>query len=424
MLNCHVTLMLPKAAFCTLLLASVALAAAGCSRRDAGGRGDVLLPKEHETIAAVVPPNATFDSLLRGQNLDDRTTQAVVATLRSVFNPRSLRADQPYWLIRTLDGAFSEFRYEIDPTKFLRVVRTGSASDTPFDVKVIEYPREVEVSATSAEITAENNSLSAALDAEGENIQLALLLSNVFGGIVDFNSDLQRGDRFDVLFERVLRDGEFNGYGDVSAAQLHHGGKTYTAIRAQGPDGKFAWYDENGRSMKRQFLASPLLFNPRITSSFSLSRKHPIFGFSRAHLGVDYGAPYGSTVVAVADGTVVSAGWAGQGGNEIRIRHAAGYETYYLHLSAFADGIRAGAHVDQGQTIGRVGATGAATGPHLDFRIRRSGTFVNPVLERQRMPPGEPIPASLLGAFTAARDRLLGDLSRRLSTLHARANDH
>ena len=112
----------------------------------------------------------------------------------------------------------------------------------------------------------------------------------------------------------------------------------------------------------------------------------------RAHLGVDYAAPHGSAVVAVAAGTVVSAGWAGAGGSQVRIRHDRGVETYYLHLSSFAPGIRAGASVDQGQIIGRVGSTGAATGPHLDFRLLKNGVFVDPVSERRRQPPGEPIP--------------------------------
>ena len=416
--------MVPKAVVATLFFAGLAAGTLACAGGDArASRGDILLRKEHETIAAVVPPNATFDSLLRAQKLDEATTQAVVSTLRSAFNPRSLRADQPYWLIKTLDGAFREFRYEIDPTRFLRVSRTADAGEQ-YEVNVIEYPRDVEEAAISAEISKDNNSLSAALDAEGENIQLALMLSEVFGGIIDFNSDLQRGDRFDVLFERVLRDGEVTGYGDMSAALLHHGGKTFTAIRAQGPDGKFAWYDENGRSTKRQFLASPLKFNPRITSGFSRNRKHPIYGFSRAHLGVDYGAPYGSEVRAVSNGTVLSAGWAGDGGNQIRLKHAGGYETYYLHLSRFAPGVRAGAVVTQGDVIGYVGATGAATGAHLDYRIRRNGVFVNPILERQRMPPGEPIPPSLIDAFMRDRDRALADLNQRLLAGQSRANQH
>ncbi len=396
--------------------------------RPVTARGDVLLPREADTVADVVPRDATFESLLRKNGVDGGTAMAVVDAVKNVFNPRQLKAAQPYQLTRTLDGLFREFRYEIDGARFLRVVRRAVGGDAPpeFAVDVVEIPREMQVVAASAEISKEHNSLSAALDAEGENVQLALALSDIFGGEVDFNSDLQRGDKFEVLFERIMRDGQFAGYGDVSGAILDHGGRAITAIRAQGPDGKFGWYDENGRSMKRQFLKSPLAFipGPRITSGFSLSRKHPLFGFNRAHLGVDYGAPYGSPVVAVSAGTIVSADWAGEGGREVHIRHSGGYETYYLHLSAFAPGIHPGVHVDQGELIGRVGATGAATGPHLDFRIRRNGVFVNPVLERQRMPPGEPIPASMLAAFTATRDRVLADLSRRLAANVTRAGEH
>lgn len=403
----------------------VATAACSTSPRSSSS-GDIELKRERDTVEAVVPDNATFETLLREHQVDQSTTAAMVNAVKGVFNPRQLRASQPYSLTRTLDGLFSEFHYEIDAWKFLRVVRRSDApaGQPTFAVDVVEYPRSVQVVAASAEISKEHNSLSAALDAEGENIQLALLLWDIFGGVVDFNADLQRGDKFDVLFERVMRDGQFAGYGDVSGAIMHHGGRVITAIRAKGPDGKFAWYDDQGRSMRRQFLASPLPFNPRITSGFSMSRKHPLYGFNRAHLGVDYGAPYGTQVLAVAAGTVVSADWAGDGGRQVRIRHSSGYETYYLHLSSFAPGIKPGAHVDQRDIIGRVGATGAATGPHLDFRIRRNGVFVNPVLERQRMPPGEPIPSVMLAAFEENRDRVLADLNRRLSANALRPAHH
>ncbi len=179
--------------------------------------------------------------------------------------------------------------------------------------------------------------------------------------------------------------------------------------------GKAGFYDDNGRSLKRFFLRSPLRFEPRITSGFSRSRLHPVFRTYRAHLGIDYGAPVGAPVVAVASGTVVSAGWSGGGGNMVHLRHASGFESYYLHLSAFGSGIRAGAHVDQGQLIGRVGATGTATGPHLDYRLRKNGVFVNPLIEHRKLPPGEPIPDSQLAAFRSQRDATLQRLSSTLS---------
>ena len=134
----------------------------------------------------------------------------------------------------------------------------------------------------------------------------------------------------------------------------------------------------------------------------------------RAHLGVDYGAPTGSAVVAVANGVVVSANYSGAGGNMVHLKPPGGFETYYLHLSAFGKGMRPGARVEQGQVIGRVGATGAATGPHLDYRLKKGGVFVNPLATHSRLAPGEPIPAVHLAAFRSSRDARLAQLSSTL----------
>jgi murein DD-endopeptidase MepM/ murein hydrolase activator NlpD len=151
-----------------------------------------------------------------------------------------------------------------------------------------------------------------------------------------------------------------------------------------------------------------------VTSGFSYNRFHPVFGVRRPHLGVDYGAPAGTAVNSVAAGVVEVAEWSGEAGRMVRIRHAGGYETAYLHLSSFAPGIRPGVRVEQGRLIGRVGQSGAATGPHLDYRIIKHGKYVNPVAEHARMPPGDPIGADRLEAFNTARDAALQELSRRL----------
>jgi murein DD-endopeptidase MepM/ murein hydrolase activator NlpD len=277
----------------------------------------------------------------------------------------------------------------------------------------------VERRAIRTEISREHPSLIGSLDASGENVELALRLADILGGEVDFNSDLQRGDRISALFDRVIHqgpdghDGTPGEYGAIDAAILQNAGRHIVAIRFDGPDGKPAWYDEDGRSLKRQFLKSPLPFEPRITSGFSMNRVHPIYGDVRPHLGVDYGAPAGTSVVAVAGGVVESAGWAGEAGRMVVLRHSGGYETLYLHLSAFAPGLHAGAHVAQGTLIGRVGQTGAATAPHLDYRIKKNGTYVNPVAELARMPKGEPITSSAMDTFRASRDRALQELSTR-----------
>jgi murein DD-endopeptidase MepM/ murein hydrolase activator NlpD len=233
-------------------------------------------------------------------------------------------------------------------------------------------------------------------------------LAEIFGGQIDFESDLQLGDQFEVLVEKRSHDGEFSSYGAILGARFVTDGRDLRAARWSDPStGRADYYDENGRSLKRFFLRTPLRFEPRVTSGFSRTRLHPVFRIYRAHLGIDYAAPTGAPVVAAAGGTVVSAGWSGGGGNMVHLRHASGFETYYLHLSAIGKGVRPGARVEQGQLIGRVGATGTATGPHLDYRLKKNGVFVNPLAEHRKLPPGEPIPAAQFAAFRARLDDTL-----------------
>ena len=408
------TAMIRRTSIGVALLLGAACASPG--ERGGAARQDIALPRQTDTVTAHVPKDATFESLLRNHELSSELTTALVSAIRGVFDPRSLRANQTYRLTRSLDGLFREFQYQIDADRLLRVVSKSDATSAPpqFEVEVVSLPKTVATDAVTADITRATPSLIAALDAKGQNVQLALQLADIFGGEVDFNGDLQPGDRIDVLFERMTRDGEFAGYGDIQAAVLINAGRRVSAIRYAGADGKPAWYDEDGRSLKRQFLRSPLLVDTRVTSRFSYNRLHPVHGVRRAHLGVDYGAATGTPVMAVAAGTVEVAGTVGEAGRMVEIRHAGGYETSYLHLSAFGPGIRPGARVDQGQMIGRVGQSGTATGPHLDYRIKKNGVYVNPLVELSRMPKGESLAAAALAAFAADRDRLLADLVGRV----------
>ncbi len=402
-----------------ILLAAAAVFAAACQTpREPSPvvRADVRLGPDGTTIEAVVPPNATLESLFRQEQVSDELSASILQAVRGVFNPRHLRADQVYRITRTVDGLFREFRYEIDADNVLRVaVRRPGAPDPAIDVAVLPLPKEYEASAAVAEITREQNSLIGAFEAAGENVHLPLQVAEIFGGEVDFNADLQLGDRVEVLFERATREGEFIGYGDVQAAVLHVGTRRLVAFRFEGLDGKVDWYDAQGRSLRRQFLRSPFPFNPRVTSGFSYNRFHPVHGTRRPHLGVDYGAPYGTQVMAVAAGVVEFAGWSGEAGRMVRIRHAGGYKTAYLHLSSFGPRIRVGARVDQRAIVGGVGQSGTATGPHLDYRILRNGVYVNPVAELRRMPSaGEPLRADQLPEFARRRDDMLRQLAERV----------
>jgi murein DD-endopeptidase MepM/ murein hydrolase activator NlpD len=377
---------------------------------------DIRLAPEGVTVQGLVPVNATLESLLRQQDVPATLSGAVVNAIRGVFDPRNLRADQAFWVTRTVDGLFREFRYQIDTDNLLRVVFTNDPGLTAasFDVAVVTLPKDYELTAVSAAITPHQTSLIGAFDVQGETIHLPLRVAEVFAGELDFNSDLQQGDRIDVLFDRATRHGEFVGYGDVQAAVVYADGRRLEAFRFVGADGKASFFDEKGQSLNRQFLRTPLPFDPRVTSGFSNNRFHPVLGVRRPHLGVDFGAPSGTRVMAVSSGVVVTAGWSGDAGRLVRVRHAGGYETMYLHLSAFGPGIHAGARVNQKDVIGYVGSTGTATGPHLDFRVLKDGTYLNPLKAFARMPAGEPVPAHLMPEFAKVRDESMRQLTSRV----------
>ncbi len=401
-----------RSAFSIVLLCLVGACAE--QPRERRARPDQVLRAEFETITNRVPPRATLDSLLRAHAVSATPVQAAVAAAATLFDPRDLRAGQPYRLVRSLNGLLREFEYEIDGARRLRIVCPDQSRPAALESSVLPIEKSTGITAIAATIDASGPSLIAAVAETGEAIQLALALAEIFSGSIDFESALRSGDSFEAVFEKSTREGELAGYGAVLGARFVTDGREHYAFRWTDPEtGKSSYYDENGRSLKRFFLKSPLRFEPRITSGFSRRRFHPVHRTFRPHLGVDYGAPHGSAVVAVAGGVVVSAGWAGGGGRQVRIRHSSGYESYYLHLSAFGKGIRSGARVDQGQVVGRVGSSGTATGAHLDYRLRRNGVFVNPRVEHGKLPPGQPIDADLLAAFRAGRD----NVRQRMSTI-------
>jgi murein DD-endopeptidase MepM/ murein hydrolase activator NlpD len=365
-------------------------------------------------VRDVVPRSTTLSTLLSAHGVASDRIGLIVEAVRGVFDPRRLRSFQPFVLERTLLGALRVFEYEIDADSFLRVAPRGG---TPGALKaeVLPIPKTRVEAAARVTIDSDASSLFAAMTSAGEGGELAVKLAEVFSGEIDFNSDVQLDDSAALLFERFSReDGGPSSYGDVLAAEFvpHDGSGVLRAFRFTPEGGRTDYFDEQGRSLRRMFLKSPLKFEPRITSGFSLRRMHPVLHTARAHRGVDYGAPTGAPVVAVAAGTILSATYDSANGRMVRIRHASGYQTYYLHLSKFASGIHAGQRVEQGALIGYVGSTGLATGPHLHYGLTRNGVFVNPIAEHQRMPPGDPIPASARAAFEEVRDRALRELAR------------
>ena len=251
------------------------------------------------------------------------------------------------------------------------------------------------------------SSLDESLRAAGEQPQLAQQLVDVFQWDIDFFS-LQKGDSFSVVVEKKYAGADSIGYGPVLAARFTHDGTTYEAFRHELPDGRAGYYARNATPLRKQFLKAPLKFT-RITSGFSNHRFHPVLHYFRPHHGVDYGAPVGTPVMTTADGVVVQTGRDRGEGNFVKIRHTSRIETMYMHLSRFANGIKRGARVTQGQIIAYVGATGLVTGPHLDYRVSDGGKWLDPLKLKSITP--DPLGGDSLRRYKNSVTTLLPRLS-------------
>jgi murein DD-endopeptidase MepM/ murein hydrolase activator NlpD len=343
-----------------------------------------------EVVEGAFKPNATLVATLVDFDIPIDLAHNVARFVQPVFDVRGFRSGKSFKLEKDAQG-LRAFEYKISEDQVLEVQRDANA----FDARIATLDLEGHDRIVSGEITPLKNSLYAALAEHDEQaVGLAEKVALIFAWDVDFNTDLQVNDRIRVVAPAYYHDGQFVKWGDVQAAELVKSGKTYRAFRFQG-----VYYDSKGMALKRSMLASPLPFNPRVTSGFSGRRLHPILGTSRQHLAVDYGAPTGTPVQAVANGTVTFAGWSSGYGNLVQIKHKGSLTTGYAHLSSIAPGIRAGSGIAQGDLVGKVGSTGLATGPHLHYMVTRGGVPINPMSLRAE--PPVPIDAKLRSAFLA-----------------------
>lgn len=397
------------AVFAVLILASLAISSYRGLRKEPAVAPATMADSKESThssfpefreIVGSFQKNQTVTEVLLSQGLSLDTVHRIIDAAHPVYNLAKVKASQLYWLYLTHDGKFSNFRYPVDEDRYLTVYH-DAAQDRYVPI-MKNYRFETRVQRVSAEI---DSSLFASMADIGESVDLALELSEIFGSDIDFNTDIQRGDTFQVLVEKKYLDGQFSKNGAILAASVVNQGKTFTGFRFEDENGKPAYYAPDGKSLKRAFLKAPLKVI-RITSKFSRARLHPVLKIVRPHLGVDYAAPSGTPVQAVGAGKVVAAGRSGGSGKMVAVRHAGGYETRYLHLSRIA--VKRGAHVSQGDIIGNVGSTGLSTGPHLDFRVFKDGKAINPA--KVVFPPGNPVPSSRMAQFAGLRDRLLGEL--------------
>lgn len=331
-----------------------------------------------------LPLKVTEETIQKGQTISkilsgygfspaeiDRLKNQVKEQVKPALNLNKIIAGQTMKFAVDAGGVVQSIEYALDDENFLFITREGSA----FKAERKKYPFEYRVAYISG--TIEDNPSNAVL-ARGENESLAIQMTDLFSWDIDFYTELREGDSFRMVYEKKFLDGKFSGYGNILAAEFICQGKKFQAFRFVYPDTKKAdHFDREGKSVRKEFLRSPFLYTPRITSRFSSSRLHPIRKVYRAHFGVDYGAPIGTRVQATADGVVTFASSKAASGRMVRIRHKNSYETLYLHLSKIT--VKEGDRVTGGQKIGEVGSSGESTGPHLDYRVKQGGSYVNPL---------------------------------------------
>jgi murein DD-endopeptidase MepM/ murein hydrolase activator NlpD len=343
----------------------------------------------------------TFYESLAGRGAAHEDIMTLVKACKPFRNLRNVRAGEIFRINIDRDGGLESLGFDLDEESFVTWVREG---DTYTRVDGT-YPVVHRLKGVSGTI---ENSLYHSLQEIGAPLTLAPKMNDILGWDIDFNRDLRQGDTFRILYDEVWKDDQLVRTGSIEALEIVNRGKVKRAFRFTAEGGRPGYFDADGNNMQKQLMRAPLEYS-RISSGYSHRRLHPVLKRYMPHLGVDYAAPLGTPVRAGGDGVVVAATSKKGNGRYIQIRHVnREYETYYLHLSRYAKGVRKGTRVTQGQVIGYVGATGYATGPHLDYRVKRNGSFVNP--RKLKLPAAAPVSSELRDHF----DTLSGMLTTAL----------
>ncbi len=394
---------------------------------------DVLgfCPDSLVMVEGTVRSGQFFSSLMTGLGLSAKEAYEMSQACDSVFDVRNLRvgnAYRAYYSDSCADGASScsssgssdsddsslSDDSQCQRLEYVVYDRDRASSvvfscRSPYRAWIFEKP--VSIESRYADVTIKS-SLWNDMRAAGVSPLLILSLSDIYAWSVDFFG-LQKGDRFRVLYDERVCDGEVLAVDTVRYAIFSHAGEELPMIMFDQKDGGNLWWNDKGESMRKAFLKAPLKYS-RVSSGFSYARKHPVTRRVQPHTGVDYAAPKGTPVMSIGDGVVTSRKYEGAGGNVVRIRHNSVYSTAYLHLSKFASGLKPGQRVRQGEVIGYVGSTGRSTGPHLDFRVWKNGSPVNPL--KMESPPAEPVKPENMAAFEAAKEACRA----RIDTVQAR----
>ena len=332
--------------------------------------------------------------LLAKLNLSNKKIHQVIEKAQAVFDLRKIKAGNPYLIFKSKNDTTKQADYLIyqqNPGEYI-------VFDLNDSIQVKKELKPVRSEIKNATGTIES-SLWVTMVENNTNPLLAIELSDIYAWTIDFFG-IQKGDAFKVFYREDFVDSTSLGIKQIYAAKFTHNGQDIYAIPFY-QDSVLSFYDADGKSLRKAFLKAPLKYR-RIASRFSNSRLHPILKIRRPHHGVDYSAPIGTPVHSIGDGVVIKAQYSGGAGNYVKIRHNSIYTTGYMHLSKYGKGIKPEKYVKQGDIIGYVGSTGLSTGPHLDFRVWKNGTNIDPL--KLEAPPVEPIKPENMDFFKKIKD--------------------
>ena len=334
----------------------------------------------------VIGRNQTFYDAMRRRGAGHADIMALVAACKPYRNLTKVRRGHTFQVAIDETGRVHRMRFDLEDAE--SYIAFQARPDGDYDVHELTYPVEHRVCAVAGVV---DESVYLSLKERNAPPALASKMNDILGWEVDFRRDVREGDSYRIIYEEIHRDGAFVRTGPVLAVEYTNRGVTYRGFRFETGDERYAYFDGAGNSLERQLKRAPVAYS-RISSSFTPRRFHPVHKRWMPHWGVDYAAPVGTPVVAAGDGVVADARYNRNNGRYVHIRHNnQSYETYYLHFSRFAKGIRKGVKVRQGDVIGYVGASGVATGPHLDYRVKKDGRWVDP--RRLKLPASAPVPA-------------------------------
>ena len=401
----------------TAALYFLLLFAAGCGRTEKNSEEIIeeaepnlmygIVADDYRIDRLVIDQGETLGQILNRYGVSAQQIDQLDRASRDIFPLRNIRAGHNYTVFIHEDSLNSpHIDYLVYEQNMSQYVVFGLANDS---ISVTKGEREYEIRRKKKTATIES-SLWEAIVGAGMPAALASEMEDIYQSTISFFS-IQKGDNFTVIYDERYIDTLSAGIGRIWGAKFNYSGKTYYAIPFR-QGNKIAYWDQDGNSLKKLMLITPLKYT-RISSGFSYRRLHPVHKVYRAHTGVDFAAPKGTPVHAVADGTVIFKGWGGGGGNTLKIKHPGNLMTGYLHLSRFAKGIAQGTRVVQGQLIGYVGSTGASTGPHLDFRLWRNGKPIDPL--KAPSEPAEPIAEKNRAAFEHGRERIMAELNGEIA---------